>query len=32
VSDGGLPAGVQVVGVRLDEHGVLRVGATIAQA
>jgi aspartyl-tRNA(Asn)/glutamyl-tRNA(Gln) amidotransferase subunit A len=32
VSDGGLPAGVQVVGVRLDEHGVLRVGAAIAQA
>ena len=32
VSDGGLPTGVQVVGVRLDEHAVLRVGAAIAQA
>jgi Asp-tRNA(Asn)/Glu-tRNA(Gln) amidotransferase A subunit family amidase len=30
VSDGGLPAGVQVVGVRLGEHGVLRVAAEIA--
>lgn len=29
VSDGGLPAGVQVVGVGLDELGVLRVGAEI---
>ena len=29
VSDGGLPAGVQVVGVRLEERGVLRVAGAI---
>ncbi|SHK44466.1 aspartyl-tRNA(Asn)/glutamyl-tRNA(Gln) amidotransferase subunit A [Pseudonocardia thermophila] len=29
VSDGGLPAGVQVVGVRVDEHAVLQVAARI---
>jgi aspartyl-tRNA(Asn)/glutamyl-tRNA(Gln) amidotransferase subunit A len=29
VADGGLPAGVQVVGVRLDESGVLRVAEAI---
>jgi len=32
VSDGGLPAGVQVVGVRLEERGVLRVAAALEQA
>ncbi|MGI5126874.1 amidase [Pseudonocardia sp. CA-107938] len=32
VSDGGLPAGVQLVGVRLTEHQLLRVAATIAQS
>jgi Asp-tRNA(Asn)/Glu-tRNA(Gln) amidotransferase A subunit family amidase len=31
VPDGGLPAGVQVVGVRLEERGVLRVAAAIEQ-
>jgi aspartyl-tRNA(Asn)/glutamyl-tRNA(Gln) amidotransferase subunit A len=30
VADGGLPAGVQVVGVRLEERGVLRVAEAIA--
>ncbi|WP_308258069.1 amidase [Pseudonocardia lacus] len=29
VADGGLPAGVQVVGVRLEERGVLRVAGAI---
>jgi aspartyl-tRNA(Asn)/glutamyl-tRNA(Gln) amidotransferase subunit A len=29
VSDGGLPAGVQVVGVRMEERGVLRVAGAI---
>jgi aspartyl-tRNA(Asn)/glutamyl-tRNA(Gln) amidotransferase subunit A len=28
-SDGGLPVGVQVVGVGLDERGVLRVAGAI---
>ncbi|TQM06519.1 amidase [Pseudonocardia kunmingensis] len=32
VTDGGLPAGVQVVGVRLEERGVLRVAAALEQA
>jgi Asp-tRNA(Asn)/Glu-tRNA(Gln) amidotransferase A subunit family amidase len=31
VADGGLPAGVQVVGVRLEERGVLRVAAALAR-
>jgi aspartyl-tRNA(Asn)/glutamyl-tRNA(Gln) amidotransferase subunit A len=30
VTDGGLPAGVQVVGVRLEERGVLRVAAALS--
>ena len=29
VSDGGLPAGVQIVGTRLDERGVLRLARTL---
>jgi aspartyl-tRNA(Asn)/glutamyl-tRNA(Gln) amidotransferase subunit A len=32
VADGGLPAGVQVVGVRLEERGVLRVAGALAQS
>jgi aspartyl-tRNA(Asn)/glutamyl-tRNA(Gln) amidotransferase subunit A len=31
VADGGLPAGVQVVGVRFEERGVLRVAGALAQ-
>jgi aspartyl-tRNA(Asn)/glutamyl-tRNA(Gln) amidotransferase subunit A len=31
VTDGGMPAGVQVVGVRLEERGVLRVAAAITR-
>jgi len=31
VSDGGLPAGVQIVGVRLEERGVLRVAGALAR-
>jgi Asp-tRNA(Asn)/Glu-tRNA(Gln) amidotransferase A subunit family amidase len=31
VADGGLPAGVQVVGVRLEERGVLRVAAAVTR-
>ncbi|GAA1248008.1 amidase [Pseudonocardia aurantiaca] len=31
VADGGLPAGVQVVGVRLEERGVLRVAGAVAR-
>ena len=31
VTDGGLPAGVQVVGVRFEERGVLRVAAALAR-
>jgi aspartyl-tRNA(Asn)/glutamyl-tRNA(Gln) amidotransferase subunit A len=31
VADGGLPIGVQVVGVRLEERGVLRVAAALAE-
>jgi Asp-tRNA(Asn)/Glu-tRNA(Gln) amidotransferase A subunit family amidase len=31
VADGGLPAGVQVVGVRLEERGVLRVAGALTQ-
>lgn len=30
-ADGGLPAGVQVVGIRLEERGVLRVAAALAR-
>jgi Asp-tRNA(Asn)/Glu-tRNA(Gln) amidotransferase A subunit family amidase len=30
VTDGGMPAGVQVVGVRLEERGVLRVAGALA--
>ncbi len=32
VADGGLPVGVQVVGVALEERGVLRVAAAIARS
>jgi aspartyl-tRNA(Asn)/glutamyl-tRNA(Gln) amidotransferase subunit A len=31
VADGGLPAGVQIVGVRLEERGVLRVAGALAR-
>ncbi|GAA1320673.1 amidase [Pseudonocardia xinjiangensis] len=31
VADGGLPAGVQVVGVRLEERGVLRVASALTR-
>lgn len=31
VADGGLPVGVQVVGVRFEERGVLRVAAAVAE-
>ncbi len=31
VADGGMPAGVQVVGVRLEERGVLRVAGAVAR-
>jgi aspartyl-tRNA(Asn)/glutamyl-tRNA(Gln) amidotransferase subunit A len=31
VADGELPAGVQVVGVRLEERGVLRVAGALAR-
>jgi aspartyl-tRNA(Asn)/glutamyl-tRNA(Gln) amidotransferase subunit A len=32
VTDGGLPAGVQVVGVRFEERGVLRVASALTRA
>jgi Asp-tRNA(Asn)/Glu-tRNA(Gln) amidotransferase A subunit family amidase len=32
VADGGLPVGVQVVGVGLEERGVLRVAGAIARS
>jgi aspartyl-tRNA(Asn)/glutamyl-tRNA(Gln) amidotransferase subunit A len=32
VADGGMPAGVQIAGVRFDERGVLRVAATVARS
>jgi Asp-tRNA(Asn)/Glu-tRNA(Gln) amidotransferase A subunit family amidase len=31
VPEGGLPAGVQIVGVKLEERGVLRVAAALAR-
>jgi Asp-tRNA(Asn)/Glu-tRNA(Gln) amidotransferase A subunit family amidase len=31
VTDGGMPAGVQIVGVRLEERGVLRVAGAVAR-